>query len=327
MRQANLFAITAVLVLLAVSGPAAGAQARHRARKGPSRETALAGNHSRRATRSPVGHRKIKSGGPPPRGVTTKRAVTARFTPMTDTVIAAGAQYTPPTPEQLAVLKAESKSEHQVADLVRTGDLATAMAVCRSAMAASSGAHGGVAVPRLRHMLGTIYLAAGFYDDAYRIFGDIGHHNREAYVCEDFDLDVALAAVGVGNPRHAEALVRKYLSRFQTWQGRPELLPGFSSPAQAMATVRAVRGVNKLCTAQWDEAAKELALAAQVAPYNAYIAVDRGTALAALGRFPEAEACLGIAARSRIPDLSVFAQLSLDTVREAVQKKAAASTK
>ena len=227
------------------------------------------------------------------------------------------------TPQQLAAMKAESDSGHKILDLLKAGDVVSAQAECGSAMAASAAAHGGVAVPRLRHLHGATFLAEGRYADAYQVFADIGRHNGEVYACDDFDLDVALAAANLGNLAHAESLVRKYMRRFQTWQGRAELLPGFGNSILAIASVRTVRGVNKICTAQWDEAAAELALAAQSAPNNPYVAHSRGAALAYVGRFAEAQTWLQAAAGSGIEGLSKDAEARLVTVREAADKAAA----
>ena len=220
-------------------------------------------------------------------------------------------------------MKAESENEHAVADLVKAGDLATAMAVCRSAMAASAAAHSGVAVPRLRHMLGTVYLAAGLYADAYRIFEDIGRHNGEEYVSGDFDLDVALAAVHVGNPRHAAFLVDRFLGRFDPkgLDRRTNLLPGFGSPAAAIVTVHAVRGLNYSTTGREEEARVELNLAAQIAPYNAYIALLRGMVLYFTGHYEQARACLEVAMLSDDPDVKAGAEGWLQNVRNAEAKK------
>jgi tetratricopeptide (TPR) repeat protein len=238
--------------------------------------------------------------------------------PPTDS-ISGGSQYTPLSPEQLATMRAESNSEQKISKLVKAGNLASAMVECKSALAASATAHGGVPVPRLRHFLGAIYLAQGRFADACRVFEDIGHHNGEVYSCDDFDLDVALAAANLGKLPRAQALVSKYLSRFQTWQGRTELLPGFGSSLQAIASVRAVRGMNKVLTAQWAEGAGELDLAAQLAPHNAYVLCMRGAALSFVDRFSEAKSSLEEAARSGIPDLSQEAELRLASVHAAAQ--------
>jgi tetratricopeptide (TPR) repeat protein len=235
----------------------------------------------------------------------------------------------PIPPWMAAAMKADNDSEQKITGYMKTGDLDTALAECNSAINASAAAWGGVATPRLRHLLGAIYLTAGRYADAYRIFEDIGHHGGEFYSCDDFDMDVALAAVHVGNPRHAEFLVRRYLSRFDPngFEGRVNLLPGFGSPAAAVATVHAVRGLNCSGSGQWEEARLELNLAAQIAPYNAYIALQRGIALHFSGHDEQAGACLEVAMRSDDPVVKLVAEGEMQSVHMAEAKGGAEAKK
>jgi hypothetical protein len=139
-------------------------------------------------------------------------------------------------------------------------------------------------------------------------------------------MDVALAAVHVGNPKHAEFLVRRYLSRFGAHCGT-NLLPGFETPAAAIATVHAARGVNFSGSGQWERARRELGYAAQIAPNNVYIALQRGIALHFCGQDEQAQACLEFAVTSDDPFVKITAQGEMQNVRNAGAKRDAEAKK
>jgi tetratricopeptide (TPR) repeat protein len=251
-----------------------------------------------------------------------REALAALGTPAIVSGSSVSALVQPIPAEQLAAAKAEGESAQAIAKFVKAGDFQAAFAECTSAMEASARVwRGGVPSPRLRYLFGSIYLAAGRYEDADRVFADIGRHNGEIYASDDFEMDVALVAAHLGHLRQAEDVVRRYLRRFHNWEGRAELLPGLADRPDAISSVRAVRGVSMLSTAQWAEAEGELRYAAQGAPRNAYIAAMRGQALAALGQFEEAKVCLDAAVRSDAVDMSRDAKVVLASVAEAAKKK------
>lgn len=212
----------------------------------------------------------------------------------------------PIRPEELAADRAQAHSEAVIAELLKKGDVVAAKAECLSAMSASARARRDhVSDKRLRHILGAIDLRQGHYSDAYAVLKDIERQDGRLHICPDYGLDLALAAVYVGRIPEAESFAAAYQNQFHgSWIADRNLLPGFGTPTDALASVYALRGVQLHFTGRREGAERELEHAAKLRPENAYIALMRCNALLTLGRYVEAEACVKIASEKGTGDLA-----------------------